>query len=199
MKKNQKKIQVILLTIGFFLILLTYFYYPYITSKNKTVVEKDIQESSPADSTLEDKDSTSFENIEYQGYMQKNSFVVRSEKAKIEDEDPDLVSMFGMNVILYLKDREITITSDTGTFNKSSYDLKFVSNVVATDGSIKILSDNLELLANESSSLNIYNNVNINYPPGSMLRADAINYNFETKFLRVTSLENKRIKMKVFK
>ena len=198
MKKNQKKIQIILLIVGFFLILLTYFYYPYI-NQSKIVAEKNIEEDTPISSDDENKDATSFKNIEYQGYMEKNSFVVKSKKAHIEDDDPDLVSMVGMNVILYLKDREITITSDSGTFNKSTYDLKFVSNVVATDGSIKIFSDNLELLANESSSLNIYNNVNINYPPGSMLSADSINYNFETKFLKVTSLENKRIKMKIFK
>ena len=44
MKKKQKKIQIILLSIGFLLILITYFYYPYMKKVKFTdnqVVQKD--------------------------------------------------------------------------------------------------------------------------------------------------------------
>ena len=44
MKKKQQKTQFLLISIGVFLILITYFYYPYIISKNKpqneTLVQK---------------------------------------------------------------------------------------------------------------------------------------------------------------
>ena len=46
MKKKQKKIQAVLLIIGVLLILLTYFYYPYM-NKNKSIVEKNIQKNLP--------------------------------------------------------------------------------------------------------------------------------------------------------
>ena len=61
-----------------------------------------------------------------------------------------------------------------------------------------IFSDNLELLGNESS-VKIYNNVVINYPTGSILRADKIDYDFEKKYFKVSMFDDKRIKMKIFK
>ena len=64
MKKQQKKMQLVLMFIGFFLILLTYFYYPYM-EKNKLLKDQSAREDSEI--TLEDAPLTSFENIEYQG------------------------------------------------------------------------------------------------------------------------------------
>ena len=68
----------------------------------------------------------------------------------------------------------------------------------ATDGETKIFSDNLDLLGNESS-VKIYNNVSINYPTGSLLRADKIDYDFVKKHFKISMFEDRRIKMKIFK
>ena len=195
MKKKQKKIQALLLIIGVLLILLTYFYYPYM-NKNKSIVEKN-------QSTLSDdasENTTSFENLEYKGlYDLDKTFIVKSEKAHINDDKPDIVYMTNMHVILYLKDgRIVNILSDAGTYNKANYDCFFEKNVRATDGDTKIFSDNLDLLGNESS-VKIYNNVSINYLTGSLLHADKIDYNFETKFFKVSMFDDKRINMKVIK
>ena len=199
MKKKQKKIQVFLLVIGFFLILFTYFYYPYMI-KNKSLVKKNIQEDLFSTSDEESKDATSFENIEYKGlYDLDKTFIVKSEKANIDSEDPDIVYMTNMHVILYLKDgRIVNILSNKGKYNKANYDCFFEKNVRATDGETKIFSDNLDLLGNESS-VKIYNNVSINYPTGSSLQADKIDYDFETKYFKISMFDDKRIKMKVFK
>ena len=200
MKKNQKRIQIILLALGFFLILLTYFYYPYI-NENKAVVEKSIDENFPAATKEKNENSTSFESIEYQGiYDLDKTFVVRSEKANINNEEPNIVHMTNMHVVLYLNDgRIVNILSDKGKYNKSNYDCFFEKKGRATDGEVKILSDNLELLGNESS-VKIYNNVSIDYPTGSVLNADKIDYDFEKKQFRISMMsEDGKIKMKIIK
>ena len=198
MRRQEKRILTSLLFIGFFLILLTYFYFPY-AKKNKSLVEKNIQENLPLISENTDG-STSFENLEYQGlYNIDKKFIVRSKKAKINKDEPDIVHMNNMHVILYLKDgRIVNIYSESGRYNKANYDCFFEKNVKATDGETNIFSENLDLLGNESS-VKIYNNVRINYPTGSLLRGDIISYDFEKKHFKVSMFDDERVKMKILK
>ena len=111
MRMMQKKIQIFLFIVGILLILITYFYFPY---KNKSLVEKNIQENIPAISDNLTEKSTSFENIEYQGfYDMDKTFVVKSEKGYIEEKEPDIVYMTNMHVVLYLNDgRVVNILSE---------------------------------------------------------------------------------------
>tara|TARA_Y100000590_G_scaffold240720_1_gene270726 strand:+ start:1560 stop:2150 length:591 start_codon:yes stop_codon:yes gene_type:complete len=196
MKKEHQKTQIILISIGIFLILATYFFYPYMKktqfAKNKSIQE-DVMESAD-----EDQEST-FENIQYQGiYDLDKTFTVNSEKAYILKNDPDIVYMTNMHVILYLsKGRVVNIVSSQGRYNKVTYDCFFEKNVKAVDGETKILAENLDLLATENL-VNIYNNVRINYPTGS-LEADKIDYDFETKYFKVSMFNDEAVKMKVFK
>jgi len=199
-KKNQKRIQTALLIAGVFLILLTYFYNPFI-EKQKSIIKTEIEDGFSNVSDDEEKRKASkFENLEYQGiYDLDKKFLVKSKKAHINQDEPDVVIMDNMHVILYLDDgRIVNITSDHGKYNKVNYDCFFEYNVKATDGDTKIFSDNLDLLGNESS-VKIYNNVSINYPTGSLLRADKIDYDFEKKQFKISMYEDRRIKMKVLK
>ena len=200
MRKKEKKIQAVLFILGVFLILLTYFYYPYINKNKSDLVENKTQEESINVSKEKNQDATIFEKLEYQGiYDLDKKFIVKSEKAHIYNIEPDIVYMTNMHVILYLKDgRTVNILSDKGKYNKVNYDCFFEKNVRATDGDTKIFSDNLDLLGNESS-VKIYNNVSINYPTGSLLRADKVDYDFETKFFKVSMFNDKQINMKIFK
>jgi len=194
MKKQQQKMQLVLIFIGVFLILLTYFYYPYM-EKNKLLKDQSGREY--LEKTLEDAHSTAFENIEYQGlYDLDKPFSVKSEKAHILDEEPDIVYMTNMNVVLYLKDERIVrIISNRGRYNKATYDCFFEEDVRATDGETKIFSENLDLLATENF-VKIYNNVKLNHSTGS-LRADKIDYDFETKYFKVSMFDDSVVKMKV--
>ena len=196
MKKQQQKMQVVLIFIGFFLILLTYFYYPYM-EKNKLLKDQSTREY--LEKTLEDAHSTTFENIEYQGlYDLDKPFSVKSEKAHILDEEPDIVYMTNMNVVLYLKDERIVrIISNRGRYNKATYDCFFEEDVRATDGETKIFSENLDLLATENF-VKIYNSVKLNHSTGS-LRADKIDYDFETKYFKVSMFDDSVVKMKVIR
>ena len=63
------------------------------------------------------------------------TFTVNSEKAYILKNDPDIVYMTNMHVILYLsKGRVVNIVSSQGRYNKVTYDCFFEKNVKATDG-----------------------------------------------------------------
>ena len=133
MKKKQQRTQLILISIGFVLILLTYFYYPYVI-KNKNA--KDLVVNQDLKKNVDDKKLNTFENVEYEGlYDFDKPFSVKSKSAYILNEDPDLVYMTNMRVILYLKgDRIVNITSNKGKYNKATNDCFFEENVRATDG-----------------------------------------------------------------
>ena len=76
---------------------------------------------------VDGKVGNSFENVEYNGTFNiNNSFSVKSDKALIFNEDPNVVYMTNMHVALYMRDgRIITITSDEGTYNKINYNCFF--------------------------------------------------------------------------
>lgn len=196
MKKKQKNIQIALVSIGLLLILITYFYYPYL-QKNKISNTPESQKDLLQDN--EKNQDTSFENVQYTGiYDLDKTFVVNSEKAHILDTDPDVVYMTGMQVILYLNDgRIVNIVSNKGKYNKVTYDCFFEKNVEATDGETKIFSENMDLLATENA-IKVYNNVSMKSPTGT-LYADKIDYDFETKYFKISMFEDNSIKMKVIK
>jgi len=194
MKKKRQKVQIILVLIGFFLIAITYFYYPYI---KKTELVKDQSEPKDLKGKTDDDKITFFENVEYKGSYDFNKpFTVESEKAYILNEEPNIVYMTNMHVIMYLSDgRIVNIVSNKGRYDKESYDCFFEDKVKATDGETNIFAENLDLLATENFA-KIYNDVNLNYPTGS-LQADKIDYNFEKKYFKVSMFDDKLIKMKI--
>ncbi len=196
MKKKQQRIQLVLISIGLLLFVLTYLYYPNIV-KDKLLKDQSVNKGFEAVGT--EDHITVFEDIEYRGlYDIDKPFKVKSETAYILNEEPNIVYMENMHVILYLNDgRIINIESDKGRYNKVTYDCFFEQNVKATDGSIKIYAENLDLLATENFA-EIYNNVNLDYATGYLL-ADRIDYNFETKYFKVSMFDDKAIKMQVIR
>jgi len=195
MKKKQQNIQIILVSIGLLLILITYFYYPYM---NKTKLIENQSAKKDWERTLGDQ-STVFENVEYKGlYDVDKPFTIMAEKAHILDEEPEFVYMTNVHTILHLSDgRIVNIKADKGKYNKVTYDCFFEQNVKATDGETKIFAENLDLLATVNF-VKIYKDVILNYPTGSLV-ADKIDYDFEKKYFKVSMLDDKIVKIKVTK
>ena len=195
MKRSRKIVQLSLISIGLFLILATYFLYPKII-ENKFIKEETIKDKIVK---TEDDNINMFENVEYKGvYNIDKPIVVTAEKARVLTEKPDIVFMNNMRVTLHLDDETIIIiTSDKGSYNKITYDCFFEENVEATDGETLILADNLDLLASEESAT-VYNNVVLTNDKGS-LRADKVDYDFETKYYHVYMFDNKKVKIKLIK
>ena len=196
MKKKQQNIQIILISIGLLLILITYFYYPYM---NKAKLIENQSAKKGLERILLEGQSTFFENVQYEGlYDVDKPFTIISEKAYILNEEPEFVYMTNVYTILHLSDgRIVNIKADKGKYNKVTYDCFFEQNVTATDGGTKIFAENLDLLAT-SSSVKIYKDVILNYPTGSLV-ADKIDYDFETKYFKVSMFDDKTVKIKATK
>ena len=192
--KKQRTTQLVLISIGLLLILLTYFYYPYM-NKDKLLEDKFVRED--LEKILDDDNFTTFENVEYEGlYNLKDPFLVKSREAYILDKEPDIVYMTNMHVILHLKDeRTVNIVSDKGKYNKVTHDCFFEEDVKAMDGETTIFAENLDLLATENF-VKVYNNVKLNHPMGDLV-ADKIDYDFETKYFKVSMFDDKVVKMRV--
>jgi len=196
MKRKQQKAQLVLISIGLLLILLTYFYYPHM-SKDK--LQEDQFVLKDLEKTPNEDQFTAFESVEYEGLYDLNKpFSIKSEKAYILDIEPDVVYMTNMRVTLFLKDeRTVNIISDKGRYNKVTHDCFFEENVKATDGETKIFAENLDLLATENF-VKAYNNVKLNHPMGGFV-ADKIDYDLETKHFKASMFNDETVKMKIIK
>jgi len=194
MKKNEKILQITLLSIGLTLVLATYFLYPNI--KEKQLVQNQIEEKKE-DLQIDDKKSNFFQKVEYKGYYDLDKpFIVKSDEAQVKIESPNLIYMSSMTVTLYMDDgRVVTITSDNGVYNKTTYDCFFENNVKATDEEIVILAQNLDLIAS-SETATAYKDVYLKTNAGSM-KADKVDYNFKTNYYKVSMLSDETIKIKL--
>ena len=192
MKENRKLIQIILIFAGLFLIIATYFYYPKI---NENKLRGSVIQDKPTDITDGANKDNTFENVEYKGlYDFDKPFIIISEKAYILSENPNIIYMTDMKVTINMSDgRTVMITGDKGTYNKETYDCFFENNVKATDGETTIQSENLDLFASKDIA-SIYNNVNLINKNGS-LKADKVDYDFETKYYKISMFNNKKVKI----
>ncbi len=191
MKTKRKTIQLSLLIIGFLIILVTYFLYPIINQEkieSKITKEKTIE--------TQEEEINSFENVEYKGvYNVNNTFSVKSEKAYILAENPNIVYMTSMRVSLFMRDgRIIIITSDKGIYNKATYDCLFENNVKSTDGETTISAKNLDLIA-DNETVTIYNNVYLTNEKGSLV-ADKMHYDLQTKLFKISMFDDKSVNIK---
>ena len=182
-----------LISIGLFLILATYFFYP------KIIQNKQLKDEAAKDSmiTTEDGESNIFENVEYTGfYSSDRPFVIRSEKASILTKESDIIYMTNMHVALHMDDgRIVTITSKSGRYNKVTFDCYFEDEVKATDGETVVLAENLDLIATEDT-VSVYNNVVLTNKANS-LRADKIDYDFVKKNYRISMFDKEKVKIKL--
>ncbi|RUA19416.1 MAG: hypothetical protein DSY29_02730, partial [Alphaproteobacteria bacterium] len=98
MTANKRIVQLSLISIGLFLILATYFFYPKII-KNKFLGEKIVEDGVAKTDITDSKWRNTFENVEYKGLYDINKpFKVKSEKAYILIKNPDVVYMTNMSV-----------------------------------------------------------------------------------------------------
>ena len=198
MTANKRIVQLSLISIGLFLILATYFFYPKMI-KNKFLEEETVKHGVTKTDITDSKERNTFENVEYKGlYGVNKPFKVKSEKAYILIKEPDVIYMTNMHVTLDMDDgRVIIITSDKGKYNKVTYDCFFENNVKAIDGETTVLAENLDLLATEDSAT-VYNNVFLTNDSGS-LRADKVYYDFETNHYQISMFSDKKVKIKLIK
>ena len=194
MRISAKTLQLTLIFIALLLIITTYFYIPKVKQnklEEETAQKKEAVDEMPGVENI-------FENVSYEGiYQIDNTFIITADRAKILVEDPNIVYMNNMHVTITLQSgQKIIITSDSGRYNKLNYDIFFEDNVKATDNEIRLFSDNLDLLADESAK--VYNNVLIIDKEKSYLKADIVKYDFKTKYYKISMFTNsEKVKVKL--
>ena len=184
MNTNSKKIQLMLLCLGFLLLLSVYWLYPKIKEAQLLKEQKNTLDKTEKMETAEEN-QTEFTDVTYKGLHATNPFIIEAGKAKIEEADNDLVFMENMITKIYFKNIKWIIECKKGEYHKVRYDIFCYEGVKACDQDKEMVvrSNNLNLKV-DSTAL-IYNDVIITEKDGSNLYADRVNYNFESKLYKI--------------
>ena len=201
---RKKTLQISLLILGFGLILITYFIYPWLIQKSETVFKdpkiKEMEEIIKGDD--QEIQDTSLTNVEYKGLTSEgNPYTIVSEIAQMDKKKPDIVYMEFVTAKFYYKDgRIVIITSDIGQFNKSNGDISFQKNIKMVDNvKNELTSENLDMLISKNY-IAAYNDVKLVTGDGQFVIADRILFDSIKKSFKI-SMHNKdnNIKMKLVK
>ena len=189
-KKKLRITQFFLLIFALLIIYLTYY--------NKEIDNTDVTNSEQIKEALKDKeDEDLFFNIEYTGLdLRGNRYLLKSEKARLDELRPEIVYMDIVHAIFYFKDNTILyIWSDKGIYNNKNFDMQFSENVKAEYLDSKLFAEKANY-SNTENYLSIYENVRINDIRGNLI-ADKLLFDIKKQNLAITSFNDGKIKANV--
>ena len=192
MLTKRKFFQLTLILIGLFVLFFTYFFQDFkkkpilVEDKKEDVVKKDFEEG----------EVNKFENVEYQGVDNSgNRFVIGSNYAQFEEERPEIINMQEIECTFYFKDNTVlTIIADSGIFNNITNDMKFSENV-KMEYLENILFSDRAIFNNYENQLLVAGNVkgeNLQ----SKLQADELDFDLNTKDLKISMYNDERVNVK---
>ncbi len=192
MLTKRKFFQLTLILIGLFVLFFTYFFQDFkkkpilVEDKKEDVVKKDFEEG----------EVNRFENVEYQGVDNSgNRFVIGSNYAQFEEERPEIINMQEIECAFYFKDNTVlTIIADSGIFNNITNDMKFSENV-KMEYLENILFSDRAIFNNYENQLLVAGNVkgeNLQ----SKLQADELDFDLNTKNLKISMYNDERVNVK---
>ena len=191
-KKKLRIIQFFLLIFALLIIYLTYY--------NKEISNTDLVDSKQVKEILEDEDKDDenlFFNIEYTGLdLRGNRYLLKSKKARLDEEKPEIVYMDDVHAIFYFKDNTILyIWSDKGIYNNKNFDMQFSKNVKAEYLDSKLFAEKANY-SNTENYLSIYENVRINDIRGNLI-ADKLLFDIKKQNLAISSFNDGKINANV--
>ena len=193
-KLNKKKfIQISLLLLAFLLIFFTYFFN---LKKKQTSTNLDQIKTIEADEKKEKMVNT-FVDIEYSGFDQNgNRFVINSKYANFEIDRPNVIRMEQVLCTFYFKDgTNLTIVSNYGIYNNVTDDMEFTENVKMNYLENILFSEKANFF-NVKNELLIEGNVKTTSPEGE-LRADKLDFDLDSKKLKISMYNDKKVNIKV--
>ena len=188
----RKKRLLIIQTILFFTALVLFFTFYY---EEKT--EVDNIEIKPNKTVVsEQEQSNFFEDVEYKGIdANGNRYLLKSELATFNEDNPELIDMRGMHAIFYFRDGNIlNIYGDKGKYNNKTNDMEFRENVKVEQDQNLIFANNLDYF-NLDKKINIYGNVRGKSLDGNF-SSDILKLNIENQLVEIL-MENKEKKVKL--
>ena len=191
-KKKLRITQFFLLILGLIIIYLTYY--------NRESSNTDLVDDKLIKKTLKDEnesDEDLFFNIEYTGLdLRGNRYLLKSEKARLDELKPEIVYMDTVHAIFYFKDNTILyIWSDKGVYNNKNFDMKFSENVRAEYLESKLFAEKANY-SNTENYLSIYENVRIDDIRGNLI-ADKLLFDIKKQNLAITSFNDGKINANV--
>jgi len=195
MMGRKKKIRLIQFFLLFFGVLLIYFtYYNKDTESDQKLVSQEVKKLNVEDSSNE---GDVFFDIEYSGLdLQGNRYLLKSEKAYVDDAKVEIIYMKNVDAKFYFKDNTtLFIVSDSGVYNNKTLDMKFEKNVEAKYLDSELFAEKAEY-SNSKSFLSIYENVRINDIKGNLI-ADKLLFDITSQKLDITSFKDKKINANV--
>ncbi len=137
-------------------------------------------------------------NLSYKKFdIQKNLYLINAKKGKINNKDPNIIFMEGVEAsITYLNNEKLVILSNNAIFDKKNFQTKFLNKVKLIYQDKILLSDNLEFLFDKNIA--IFKD-NVRYQDlNTKMFSDKIKINLLTKDIEILS-KNKNEKIKIEK
>ena len=137
-------------------------------------------------------------NLSYKKFdIQKNLYLINAKKGKINNKDPNIIFMEGVEAsITYLNNEKLVILSKNAIFDKKNFQTKFLNKVKLIYQDKILLSDNLEFLFDKNIA--IFKD-NVRYQDlNTKMFSDKIKINLLTKDIEILS-KNKNEKIKIEK
>ena len=190
---NKKKIfQLSLIFIGLIIIFFTYFFNLEKKQPSDIVTETETKEN---EEFLEEGVNR-FENVEYKGIDNTgNKFTIGSQFAEFKKEKPELIFMENVECFFTFKDNTVLlISSKKGIYNNISNDMQFSEDVKMDYLENTIFSDRANF-NNYENQLLIAGNVRGD-GPSTNLEADELDFDLNTKDLKISMYSEERVKIK---
>ena len=190
---NKKKIfQLSLIFIGLLIIFFTYFFNLEQKQTSDIVTETETKEN---EEFLEEGVNR-FENVEYKGIDNTgNKFTIGSQFAEFKKEKPELIFMENVECFFTFKDNTVLlISSKKGIYNNISNDMQFSEDVKMDYLENTIFSDRANF-NNYENQLLIAGNVRGDGPTTN-LKADELDFDLNTKDLKISMYSEERVKIK---
>jgi len=190
---NKKKIfQLSLVFIGLLIIFFTYFSNLEKKQPSEVVTETETKEN---EEFLEEGVNR-FENVEYKGIDNTgNKFTIGSQFAEFKKEKPELIFMENVECFFTFKDNTVLlISSKKGIYNNISNDMQFSEDVKMDYLENTIFSDRANF-NNYENQLLIAGNVRGDGPTTN-LKADELDFDLNTKDLKISMYSEERVKIK---
>ena len=191
-RKKLKFIQFFLLIFAITIIYITYY------KKDLAIDEEIISQSTKEKLEKQRKEGSSdegdiFFNVEYKGLdLNGNRYLLQSEEAYLDVDDPSIVYMKIVKAIFYFKDNTtLYIWASSGIYNNKTFDMQFKNNVKAKYLGSLLFAEKAEY-SNTKNYLTISENVKINDKRGNLI-ADKLLFDITKQKLDITSFRDKKI------
>ena len=194
MTSKKKIFQLSLIFSGLIIIFFTYFF--NLEKKQPSDVVTETETETKENEEFLEEGVNRFENVEYKGIDNTgNKFTIGSQFAEFKKEKPELIFMENVECFFTFKDNTVLlISSKKGIYNNISNDMQFSEDVRMDYLENTIFSDRANF-NNYENQLLIAGNVRGDGPTTN-LKADELDFDLNTKDLKISMYSEERVKIK---